>query len=87
MQVLGVTRYTIEGSPNGRVSFICMIPLVGRQAISQRFEAEGDDEFQAARTVVRRIMLWRASRVLSAPEQPLIRRSWKSHLALRARRG
>ncbi|QEH31629.1 hypothetical protein OJF2_00940 [Aquisphaera giovannonii] len=59
---LGVSRYTIEGTPGGRVNFSCLIPLAGRQAVSQRFEAEGDDEFQAAQATIRRITLWRASR-------------------------
>jgi len=57
----GVTRYTIEGEPGGRVVFSCLIPLAGKQAVSQRFEAEGDDEFQAAQAVLKRINLWRAS--------------------------
>jgi hypothetical protein len=57
-----VTRYTIEGEPGGRVVFSCLIPLAGRQAVSQRFEAEGEDEFQAAQGALRRIALWRATR-------------------------
>jgi len=69
MQALGVTRYTIEGEPGGRVVFSCLIPLAGRQAISQRFEAEGDDEFQAAQAAIRRISLWRATRQAPAPAQ------------------
>ena len=62
MQSLGVTRYTIEGEPGGRVVFSCLIPLAGRQAVSQRFEAQGDDEFHAAQTAIRRIALWQATR-------------------------
>jgi hypothetical protein len=62
LQAAGVTRYTIEGEPGGRVVFSCLIPLAGRQAVSQRFEAEGDDEFQAAQGAIRRIALWRATR-------------------------
>jgi hypothetical protein len=61
MQSLGVTKYTIEGEPGGRVHFSCLIPLAGRQAVSQRFEAEGDDELHAAGLALRRITLWRAS--------------------------
>lgn len=57
----GVSRYTIEGEPGGRVVFACLIPLAGKQAVSQRFEAEGDDEFQAARAVLKRVNLWRAT--------------------------
>lgn len=62
LQSLGVTRYMIEGEPGGRVVFSCLIPLAGRQAVSQRFEAEADDEFQAAQVAIRRISLWRATR-------------------------
>ena len=69
MTMLGVTRYTIDGSPGGRVSFVCVIPLAGRQAISERFEAEGDNEFQAAEAVMRRISLWQVSKAASTPSQ------------------
>jgi hypothetical protein len=70
MQSLGVTRYTVEGEPGGRVVFSCLIPLAGRQAVSQRFEAEGDDEFHAAQVAIRRIALWRATRSSSTPAAP-----------------
>jgi hypothetical protein len=60
MQVLGVSRFSIEGQPGGRVVFACLIPLAGRQAVAQRFEAEGDDALQAARAALRRVALWRA---------------------------
>jgi hypothetical protein len=70
MQSLGVTRYTIEGEPGGRVVFWCLIPLAGRQAVSQRFEGEGDDEFQAAQAAIRRITLWQATRSSSALMTP-----------------
>jgi hypothetical protein len=66
MQVLGISRYTIEGQPGGRVLFSCLIPLAGRQAVTQRFEAEGDDALQAARAALRRVALWRASQPQSA---------------------
>jgi hypothetical protein len=61
MQSLGISRYTIEGQPGDRVVFSCLIPLAGRQAITQRFEAEGDDMVQAAQAALRRIALWRAT--------------------------
>jgi len=70
MQLLGVTRYAIEGEPAGRVTCWCLIPLAGRQAIAQRFEGEGDDEFHAAQTAIRRITLWQAARSLSPPMAP-----------------
>ena len=62
MQVLGVTEYTIRGSPSGRVRIVCLIPFGARQGISQRFEAEGSNEFEATRSAIRKITLWQASR-------------------------
>jgi hypothetical protein len=61
LQAAGVSRYGIEGEPGGRVRFQCVIPLAGRRAVGQHFEAEGDDELQAARAVLKRITLWRAT--------------------------
>lgn len=61
MAALGVSRYGIEGEPNGRVRFHCVIPLAGRRAVAQQFEAEGDDELQAAEVALRRVALWRAT--------------------------
>ena len=66
MQEMGVSRYTIEGQPGGRVVCSCLIPLAGRHAVAQRFEAEGDDAAQAARAALRRVALWRASQPSSA---------------------
>ena len=61
MESLGVKRFQVEGEPGGRVVFSCLIPLAGRQAVSQRFEAEDDDMVEAARATLRRISLWRAA--------------------------
>ena len=61
MQSLGVSRYMMDGEPGGRVVFSCLIPLAGRQAVSQRFEAEGDDMVHAAQAALRRIALWQAA--------------------------
>lgn len=61
MKSLGVSRYGIEGEPGGRVRFYCVIPLAGRRAVGQHFEAEGDDEIQAAQAALRRVSLWRAT--------------------------
>lgn len=58
---LNVSRFTIEGEPTGRVVCSCLIPLAGRQAVTQRFEAEGDDMIQAVQATLRRIALWRAT--------------------------
>jgi hypothetical protein len=65
MRSLGVSRYGIEGEPGGRVRFHCVIPLAGRRAVGQQFEAEGDDDLQAARAALKRVALWRATE--SAP--------------------
>jgi hypothetical protein len=61
LRALNVSRFTIEGEPSGRVLFSCLIPLAGRQAVAQRFEAEGDDVIQAVQATLRRITLWRAT--------------------------
>ncbi len=61
MQTLGVTRFTIEGKPGGPIIFACLIPVAGRQAVTERFEAEGDDVIHAAQSTLRRIVLWRAT--------------------------
>ena len=63
MQALGVSRFTVEGEPGGQVVFVCLIPLAGRQAVSQRFESSGDDLIQAARAALRRVTLWRATQL------------------------
>jgi hypothetical protein len=67
MQALGISRFSVEGQPGGRVVFACLIPLAGRQAVAQRFEAEGDDALQAARSALRRVALWRASQNQPSP--------------------
>lgn len=61
MRALGVSRYGIEGEPAGRVRFHCVIPLAGRRAVGQHFEAEGDDDLQAARAALKRVALWKAT--------------------------
>jgi hypothetical protein len=68
MRILGVSRYGIEGEPAGRVRFHCLIPLAGRRAVGQHFEAEGDDELQAAQATLRRVALWQATE--GQPETP-----------------
>ena len=61
LKSLGVTRYGTEGDTAGRVRFHCIIPLAGRKAVGQHFEAEGEDELEAAQSAIRRIGLWRAT--------------------------
>ncbi len=67
MRALGVARYGIEGEPDGRVRFHCVIPLAGRRAVGQQFEAEGDDVIEAAQTALRRVALWRATEHPASP--------------------
>jgi hypothetical protein len=64
MRELGVSRYEIEGEPNGRVRFRCLIPLAGRRAVGQQFEGEGDTEEQAAEAALRRVALWKATEMV-----------------------
>lgn len=61
LRALGVSRYGTDAEPNGQARFHCVIPLAGRRAVGQHFEAEGDDELQAARAALRRVTLWRAT--------------------------
>lgn len=61
MRDLGVTRYEVEGDPQGRSRFRCLIPLAGRRAVGQQFEGEGDDDYQAAEAALRRVALWKAT--------------------------
>jgi hypothetical protein len=61
MHELGVGRYWIEGEPAGVVRFRCVVPLAGARAVGQLFEAEGEDDLQAAEAALRRVALWRAT--------------------------
>jgi hypothetical protein len=61
MEDLGVGRYWVEGEFGGPVTFRCVVPMIGDRAVSQHFEAEGDDLITAARVTLRRIALWRAT--------------------------
>jgi hypothetical protein len=67
LRALGVSRYGVEGEPAGKVRFHCVIPLAGRRAVGQHFEADGDDDLQAARAALRRIALWRATEAPAPP--------------------
>ena len=61
MTELGVGRYWVEGELGGTIRFRCVVPTAGERAVSQHFEAEGDDLAEAARDALRRIALWRAA--------------------------
>lgn len=60
MKTLGVRRYTIEGDPQGKVRFVCSIPVAGERAVSQQFEAEANSELEAARAALKRVELWKS---------------------------
>lgn len=63
----GVTRYRVEVDLDGKTHFSCVIPVAGQRAVGQHFEADGDDEFQAAETALKRIVLWKASEAEAEP--------------------
>lgn len=67
MKTLGVSRFTIEGETGGRIIFACLVPIAGRHAITQRFEAEGSDLIEVAQATLRRIALWRAAQITVHP--------------------
>lgn len=61
LKAAGVSRYEITAEVGGRARFVCVIPVDGLRAVGHRFEADGDDEFQAADAALRRVDLWRAT--------------------------
>ena len=61
MKALGVARYWVEGEPGGPSRFRCVIPTAGGRAVGQHFEAEGDDDLQAADAALGRVALWKAT--------------------------
>ncbi len=61
MTARGVTRFWAEGEPSGSVTFRCVVPLAGRGAIAQQFEAQGDNVLSAAEATLKRIDLWKAT--------------------------
>ena len=61
LHAAGVARYELKAEPKGRAHIACLIPLAGRRAVAQQFEAEGADECAAVEAVLRRIALWKAT--------------------------
>ncbi|WZO98513.1 hypothetical protein EP7_000093 [Isosphaeraceae bacterium EP7] len=61
LRAAGVARYELKAEPEGRAHIACLIPLAGRRAVAQQFEAEGADECAAVEAVLRRIALWKAT--------------------------
>ncbi len=67
MTTRNVSKFWIEGEPGGAVRFRCVVPLAGRGAVAQQFEAEADDVLVAAEAALRRIDLWRATESSPSP--------------------
>ena len=65
MKTLGVSRFWIEGAPGGAVTFRCIVPADTAEAANRQFEAEGDDEFKAADSALRRVAVWKAAERVS----------------------
>ena len=61
---MGVSKYWVEGAPGGAVTFRCLVPSAGDNAVGQQFEAEGDDELRAAESALRRVAVWQATEKL-----------------------
>jgi hypothetical protein len=75
MQSLGISHFIIEGEPSGRIIFACLIPLAGRQAVTQRFEANGENVIQAAHSALHRVILWRVTELPQNCQVP----SWENN--------
>lgn len=63
MRILGIRSFAIESKPSGPVVCACFIPVVDHQAVTERFEADGDNIVQAAQAMTRRVILWRATQL------------------------
>lgn len=61
MKALGVAKYWVEGTPGGAVTFRCVAHPAGPDSADRQFEAEADDETQAAESALRRVAVWRAA--------------------------
>ncbi len=61
LRSLGVRQFWVEGQPGQPVRFRCVVPVIGRGAMSQMFEAEAANLEAAAGLVARRITLWKAT--------------------------
>ena len=61
MKALGVTKYWVEGTPGGAVTFRCVVRSAGPDSADRQFEAEADDESQAAESALRRVAVWKAT--------------------------
>jgi hypothetical protein len=70
MQSLGISHFIIEGEPSGRVIFACLIPLAGQKAVTQRFEANGENVIQAVHAALHRVILWRVTELPPNCEVP-----------------
>lgn len=72
MRSLGVVRYEVLGTPDGKKKFRCEIAIAG----APKFEADHDDLVQAAQMALKRVVLFHGARKATAAggrleEQPL----------------
>lgn len=62
MKRLGISRYWLEGEPNGRCRFHCLVPVSeSARTVGRQFEAEASDPLSAAESALRRVALWKAT--------------------------
>lgn len=71
MRTLGVVRYEVSGSPDGKKKFRCEIAIAG----APKFEADHDNLIEAANKALKRVVLFHGARKAStadgyAEEQP-----------------
>ncbi len=72
MRSLGVVRYEVLGTPDGKKKFRCELAIVG----APKFEADHDDLVQAAQMALKRVVLFHGARKATAAggrleEQPV----------------
>jgi hypothetical protein len=60
MKSLGVAKYWIEGTPDGKACFRCVIPR-GGEGQDLAFESTGRNELDAAESALRRVGIWKAT--------------------------
>ena len=62
MKRLGVSRYWLEGEPDGRCRFHCLVPLAeDARSVSRQFESEAAEPLKAVDSALRRVALWKAT--------------------------
>jgi hypothetical protein len=61
MKSLGVAKYWIEGNPDGKTCFRCVISG-GSEGQELAFESTGRNELDAAESALRRVGIWKATK-------------------------